>query len=447
MKDTIFALATAPGRSAVAVVRLTGPKVEAALSALGVGPTRARLACLRSLYDAGGELIDRAIVLRFAAPHTFTGEPMAELQVHGGEAVVDAITAALLRAGLRAAEAGEITRRAFENGKLDLDQAEAVADLIDASTSAQARQAAQQLRGALGRRYQGWRETLITALARLEAQIDFADEDLPAGIQEQAATPLRGLRNELDAAIADGARGERIRDGYRIAVMGAPNSGKSSLFNALLGRDAAIVAATPGATRDVIEAILTLGAYRVVLADMAGLRSAHDAIEAEGVRRARAWAEVADMRLWLVDRSLSEGAWREAAGLVRPMDICLLNKADLPAGTDAPAAYCAASRFGASVMDISVLAPDGAERVRSHLQTRVTGDLSGGEFPAVTRGRHRVALTDARDHLVRALADLGQPELAAEDVRLAARSLDRVRGRIGAEEILDEVFASFCIGK
>ena len=193
MKDTIFALATAPGRSAVAIVRLTGPKVGAALSALGVGPTRARLACLRSLYDAGGELIDRAIVLRFAAPRTFTGEPMAELHVHGGEAVVDAITAALLRAGLRAAEAGEITRRAFENGKLDLDQAEAVADLIDASTSAQARQAAQQLRGALGRRYQGWRETLITALARLEAQIDFADEELPAGIEEQAATPLRTL--------------------------------------------------------------------------------------------------------------------------------------------------------------------------------------------------------------------------------------------------------------
>ena len=207
------------------------------------------------------------------------------------------------------------------------------------------------------------------------------------------------------------------------------------------------MAPTPGATRDVIEAILTLGAYRVVLADMAGLRSARDTIEAEGVRRAQAWAEVADMRLWLVDRSLSAGAWREAAGLVRPMDLCLLNKTDLPAGTDARAAYCAASRFGASVMDISVLAPDGADPVRSHLQARVTRDLSGGEFPAVTRGRHRAALTDARDHLVRALADLAQPELAAEGVRLAARSLDRVRGRIGAEEILAEVFANFCIGK
>ncbi len=447
MSDTIFALATAPGRSAVAVVRLTGPKVEQALSALGVGPTKARVASLRSLVDSSGALIDRAIVLRFAAPNTFTGEPMAELQVHGGEAVVDAIATELFRAGLRVAEAGEITRRAFENGRLDLDQAEGVADLIDASTAAQARQAAQQLEGALGKRYQRWREALVAAMARLEAQIDFADEDLPSEVAGQAAAALKNLRGELEGALADGARGERIRDGYRIAILGAPNSGKSSLFNALLGRDAAIVAPMPGATRDVIEAVLTLGGYRVVLADMAGLRSAEDAIEAEGVRRARAWAESADLRLWLVDGSLSNGAWREAADLVRPTDLCLVNKTDLPVGADAVAARCAAAQCGVEFLGLTLLLPSGAAEVGKRLSDRVARDLSGGEFPAVTRQRHRVALTDARNHLDRALADLHETELAAESVRLAARSLDRVRGRIGAEEVLDEVFASFCIGK
>ena len=231
------------------------------------------------------------------------------------------------------------------------------------------------------------------------------------------------------------------RSGF-VAIVGAPNAGKSSLFNALLGRDAAIVTPIPGATRDVIEAPLVLAGYKVLLADMAGLREAHDPVEVEGVRRARAWAEDADLRLWLVDASASDGAWRLAADLVRPGDMVLLNKADLPAGTDAAAVLAAAP----DARRISV-ASDGVADLAAELAGRVVADLSGADFPAVTRARHRAHLETARDHLRRARANLEQPELAAEDVRLAARALARVAGRIGAEDVLDLVFASFCIGK
>ncbi len=448
MNDTIFALATAPGRSALAILRLSGPSVVRSLASLGIyPPPRERVASLRALYDTEGELIDRAIVLRFEGPRSFTGEDMAELHVHGGEAVIDAVTVALLESGLRLAQPGEMTRRAFENGKLELDQAEAVADLIEAATAAQARQAVRQLGGALGRRYRDWRQALIESLARLEAQVDFADEELPPEIGEQAAASLRRLAEDIDVALADGARGERIRDGYRIAVIGAPNAGKSTLFNALLRRDAAIVTPTPGSTRDVLEASLPLGPYRAVLADMAGLRAATEAVEVEGVRRARAWAESADLRLWLVDGSASSGAWREAAAMAQPADICLLTKADLAEGSDAPDARAHAERAASSVVRVSLVAADGADLVRERLDARVAADLAGGDFPAITRHRHRLVLNEAKNHLRRAIADLGRPELAAEGVRLAARALDQVSGRIGAEDVLAEVFASFCIGK
>jgi tRNA modification GTPase len=237
-----------------------------------------------------------------------------------------------------------------------------------------------------------------------------------------------------------------VREGYRIAIIGAPNAGKSSLLNALAGRDAAIVTPIPGATRDVIEVPLTLGGYRILLADMAGVRDTVDPVEVEGVRRARAWAEGADLRLWVVDQAASDGAWREAAALARPGDVALLNKSDLAAGADAEAARAAADAGGLEVMPLS-LASGEAETLVAVLTERVTADVAGTEFPAVTRARHAALLADARANVDRALSALETPELAAEDARLAARALMRVAGRIGAEDILDLVFASFCIGK
>lgn len=444
MSDTIFAPATAPGRAAVAVVRISGPGSAAALASLGVRrPPAPRRAALRVLSRVDGGIIDKALVLWFAGPHSYTGEDSAELHLHGGVAVVGAVTEALLAAGLRLAEPGEFTRRAFENGKLDLDQAEAVADLVDAETQAQARQALGQLEGALGRRYDDWRGQLIEALAQLEAAVDFPDEEVPADVAARARGPIESLLAQLDQALADEARGRRIRDGYRIAIIGAPNAGKSSLFNTLLGRDAAIVTAIPGATRDVIEAPLVLAGYKVLLADMAGLRDTSDPVEIEGVRRARAWAQEADLRLWLVDASASDGTWKLAADLVRPSDIILLNKADQPEGGDAASARSVAGE----ALALSVTEGDGVASLLAWLTTRVTRDLAGAEFPAVTQARHGVHLQEARDQLRRAVATLEEPELAAEDVRLAARSLARVAGRIGAEDVLDLVFASFCIGK
>jgi tRNA modification GTPase len=446
MTDTIFALATAPGRAAVAVMRLSGPEAGAAVRALTGRPLpRPRQAGLRRLSDpASGEAIDEALLLWFPGPASFTGEDVAELQLHGGPAVVEAVAQALVGLGLRLAEPGEFTRRAFEHGRLELSQAEAVADLVEAETAAQRKQALEQLGGALARRYDGWRGELVEALAWLEAEIDFPDEELPELLAARAGAPLARLEDELAASLAD-ARGMRVREGYRIALVGAPNAGKSSLLNALLERDAAIVTATPGTTRDVIEAPLVLDGYRVLIADTAGVREAGDAIEAEGVRRARAWAEDADLRLWVVDASAGDGAWAEAAGLVRPSDILVLNQTDRPSGADRAAAI----RPDLATVETSAISPDGVVGLRTALARRVVADLSGADFPATTRLRHRALLTEALEHLRRAIARLpfGDAELVAEDVRLAARSLERISGRIDPDAVLDRVFSTFCIGK
>ncbi|MGI9170610.1 MAG: tRNA uridine-5-carboxymethylaminomethyl(34) synthesis GTPase MnmE [Caulobacteraceae bacterium] len=446
MTDTIFALATAPGRAAVAVLRISGPGARRVLTALTPETFQARRASVRVLRAADGTMLDRALVLWFPAPASYTGEDCVELHLHGGVAVVDAVTTALLAAGLRLAEPGEFTRRAFENGKLDLDQAEAVGDLIDAESAAQARQALGQLEGALGRRYEAWRHALIDALACLEAAVDFPDEGLAADVAEGARSSLAAVLTDLDAGLDDAARGRRVREGYRVAIVGAPNAGKSSLLNNLAGRDAAIVTATPGATRDIIEVPMTVGGFRLIVADMAGIRTGDDLIEAEGVRRARLWAQGADLRLWVVDRAAGAGMWREAAALARPGDLCLLNKADLPAGADGAATARAAAELGAEAVEISLLA-DGAPILEAWLERRVAADLGGGDFPAVTRARHRTLLEGGRDHLQRALGALSEPELAVEDVRLALRALERITGRVGPEAVLDRLFASFCIGK
>lgn len=446
MTDTIFALATAPGRGAVAVIRLSGPGAGAALDALAGRRPKARQATVRRLRDPAGDVLDQALVLWFPAPGSYTGEDCVELHLHGGAAVIDGVTRVLLALGLRLAAPGEFTRRAFENGKLDLGQAEAVADLIDAETQRQARQAIDQLGGALTRRHEAWRAGLVEALARLEAAVDFPDEDLPDDALSAVRGLLHGLRGALDEALAEAGRGLRVREGYRVAVIGAPNAGKSSLFNALAGHDGAIVTATPGTTRDVIEAHLTLAGYRILLADTAGLRAAQDAIEAEGVRRARAWAEGADLRLWVVDQGTDDGAWREASALARAGDVCVFNKIDLPPGRDAVAVREAAATLGLPLIALSVTA-QGARPVLDELTRRVVRDSAGAEFPAATRARHVEQLQSARACLDRAIAQLSDLELAAEDVRLAARALERVTGRVGVEDVLDGLFARFCIGK
>ena len=448
MGPLIFALATAPGRAAVAVVRLSGDGAGPALRALAGSLPPAREARLRRLRSAAGETLDRALVVWLPGPASFTGEDGAELHLHGGSAVVDAVAEALLALGARPAEPGEFTRRAFQAGKLDLSQAEAAADLVEAETDAQRRQALDQLDGALSRRHEAWRTSILDALAGLEAAIDFPDEDLPDDLADRARPPLIQLEAELASALADAARGERVRSGYRIAIVGAPNAGKSSLFNRLVGRDAAIVTPTAGTTRDVIEAPLLLGGFKALLADMAGVREAIEAIEAEGVRRARAWADAADLRLWLVDSAAGVGAWREAAPLVRRGDLLLLNKSDLSRGRDAGEAAAFAAGKGLETLRISTTAGGSGDELRARLAETAGAALSGGEFPAATRARHRTRLEEALHEVRGALSETPRaPELAAERLRLAGRALGRISGRIDTEEVLEAIFSSFCIGK
>jgi tRNA modification GTPase len=449
--DTIFALATAAGRAAVAVVRVSGPHSGEAVRRLAGNKPHARQAALRVLRrPADGMVLDRALVLWFPGPASYTGEDCAEFHVHGGHAVIAGVMEALLAEGLRLAEPGEFTRRAFQNEKLDLAQAEAVADLVDAETEAQRRQALAQLDGNLTRRYEAWRGVLVEALAVLEAAVDFPDEEVPETIADEAAPALTGLAAELDAALDDADRGERVRDGYRVSLIGAPNAGKSSLLNALAGREAAIVTAIPGTTRDVVEVAQNLAGFRVILADTAGLRTTSDPVEVEGVRRAKHQAASAALRIWVVDGAGRDDGWREAAHAVRRGDLCVINKHDLRPGPAGTAARSWAEAHGLERIDLSLADGTGLSHLKAWLRQRMLSDLSGAEFPAATRARHRHDLSEARAHLGRALRALNAPvevELAAEDVRLAARALAKISGRIDPEDVLDRVFARFCIGK
>jgi len=445
MNDTIYAPATATGRAAVAVVRLSGPGVGGALTTLAGGLPAPRTASLRTLRGGDGEPIDTGLVLWFPSPGSYTGEDAAELQVHGGPAVVAGVLERLTDLGLRLAEPGEFTRRAFENGKLDLAQAEGVADLIEAETQAQRRQALEQLGGALGQAQRRWREALLDALAVFEAAVDFPDEEVPADVASRARPILLDLIGQLDAASADAERGERVREGYRIALVGAPNAGKSTLLNALAGREAAIVTATPGTTRDIIEVPLVVAGYKVLMADTAGLRETDEEIEAEGVRRARAWAAGAALRLWVVDGAADAPV--EAPAELRPGDICVITKRDLADGESRYQGAEAAEALGLPVMQITVRGPNDMAWIRDTLAERVVDALAGAEPPTATRLRHRDLLAEAAERLRRAVELESQPELAAEDVRLASRALDRITGRIDPEDVLGRVFATFCIGK
>ena len=435
MTDTIFALATPPGRGAIAILRLSGPQTDAALTALGAGGLKPRHASLRQLTHEGRP-IDRALVLRFPSPNSYTGEDCAELHLHGGRAVVEAASHALITLGLRPADPGEFTRRAFENGRMDLAQAEAVADLIDAETGAQAAQALGQLEGALSQTYVGFRRDLLTALALIEAEIDFPDEEVPDNLARAAGPVLDRLIADLTFALSDARRGERVREGYRIVLIGETNAGKSSLFNALVAREAAIVTPIAGTTRDVLDADLIIGGYAVTLSDTAGLRDSNDPVEAEGVRRARARAAAADLRLWVRAPGDADG---DAAAFARPGDLVVLTKSDL--GQARPVA-------GLAALAVSTTTGSGLPELHDWIAARLAADLSGADFPAVTRERHRRRLTEALVAVEAGRSALNRaPEMAGDDLRRAGDSLARVTGAIGVEDVLGEVFSTFCIGK
>jgi tRNA modification GTPase len=436
--STIFALASGSLRAGVAIVRVSGKGARLSLEVLCAQQNpRPRRAYYVTVTDpASGAPIDRALVLYFAAPASFTGEDVAEYHVHGGRSVVESLLAALGRMeGFRMAEPGEFTRRAFENGKLDLTEAEAIADLIAAETEAQRLQALGQLGGALGALYLGWTDRLSGILAHQEADIEFPEDDLPQGLSSALAPKVEKLRAEIGAHLDDNRRGERLRSGVTVAIIGAPNAGKSSLLNALAARDAAIVSDEAGTTRDVIEVHLNLGGYPAILADTAGLRETAQQVEAEGIRRAQARAGEADLKIALFDAT-RETPDASTMALVDEKAIVVLSKADL--GRVLPVEGCVLStKTGAGMEDFLAV-----------LTARLAALLDGGNStaPALTRERHRTALVEAQEHLARA-ASANLPELAAEDVRMALRALGRITGRVHVEELLDRIFRDFCIGK
>jgi tRNA modification GTPase len=428
--DTIYALATARGKAGVAVIRLSGPDARKAVMALGARLPEPRVAAVRKLHGADGTLLDESLVLWFEAGASFTGEEVAELHTHGSPATVSAVLHALSEIeGLRLAEPGEFTRRALENERLDLTQVEGLSDLIEAETEAQRRQALRVLSGAIGARAEAWRADLIRAAALLEATIDFADEEVPVDVSPEVLELLDRVEADLTREAEGVSAAERIRDGFEVAIVGPPNAGKSTLLNALAGREAAITSEYAGTTRDVIEVRMDLGGLPVTVLDTAGLRETDDVVEGIGIDRARQRALAADLRVFLLDSNGSTlGLAPEAE------DIVLQGKADLHR-TDAPAV---SGKTGAGVAELIAA-------ITSRLETRAA------RAATATRERHRLAILGALSSIARARNQVWRgedsAELAAEEIRGAIRALDSLVGRVDVEHILDEIFSSFCVGK
>ncbi len=417
--------------------RVSGPQAARAFETLtGRAVPNPRVATRIAVRaPASGEIVDDGLALWFPAPASFTGEDVLELHLHGGAAATAAIARALGSvAGLRLAEPGEFSRRAFEHGKMDLTEAEGLADLVDAETEAQLRQARRQMGGELGTLYDTWRASLITVLAFFEAEIDFSDEDLPPGLQARAAAEVRRISGEIAAHLDDGRRGEILRGGVSVAILGPPNAGKSSLLNRLARREAAIVSEVAGTTRDVIEVHLDLDGFPVILADTAGLRDSGDEIEREGVRRAKTRAEQADLKLAVFDGAVWPARDPVTASMIDSDTLVIVNKIDLGVAVEAP------------MIGVSAKTGVGFDALEAALGAAVRQRFQPGSAPALTRDRHRQALIECQAAFTRFLA-ASAPELAAEDLRLAARALGRITGRVDVEEILGVIFAEFCIGK
>ncbi len=423
---TIFALASGRGQAALAVLRLSGPGTRSVMERLVGRLPAARRASVRMLVGADGGALDKGVVLWMPGPASYTGEDCAELHIHGGPAVLRAVSAALLDAGARPAEAGEFARRAFLNGKMDLLEAEGVADLIAAETEAQRRQALGQVEGVQSALMAAWAERLRHCLAWQEALIDFPDEDLPADVEASLMADIEALAAAFAAGAEDTRRGARLREGVVVVVTGAPNVGKSSLVNALAARDVAMTSPYPGTTRDALEVWIELAGVPVMLIDTAGLRETDDPLEAEGVRRARARAARADLVVQVIASPFEDKA-TGAAGLL------VANKIDL---APAPAGW----------LGVSARTGEGFDRLREALSGEVRRLTEAGPHPVLSRARHEGALLEAASCLVRAREVL-LPELRGEELRLAMRAIGRITGAVGVEDVLDSVFGSFCIGK
>ncbi len=427
--DTIFALASAQGKAGVAVIRLSGPLAHSAASALAGSDVPARGMRMRRLHTADGERLDDGLILTFKGPASFTGEDVAELQIHGSTASVNAVLRYLSEMdGLRMAEPGEFTRRALENGKMDLAQVEGLADLIDAETEAQRKQAQTILAGGLGKLAERWRRDLIRAASLLEAVIDFADEEVPTDVTPEVRTLVSGVMADLKRE-ADGVKiAERIRSGFEVAIVGPPNAGKSTLLNALAGREAAITSEYAGTTRDVIEVHMDLAGLPVTLLDTAGLRETEDHVEGLGIALAKKRAEAADLRVFLTE-SLSDLNIEH-----QPDDIHILPKSDQRAGGEG---------------GISGKTGQGIDRLMSQILLVLSERTTSSGI--ATRERHRVAINKAQLALGQAMTVLESGadlyDIAAEEMRTAIRALESLVGRIDVENLLDEIFASFCLGK
>jgi tRNA modification GTPase len=437
--DTIFAPASGAGRAAIAVLRLSGPGCSEALQTIAPGAELPdRRATLRTLRDPQSrEPLDRALITRFHAPRSFTGEEMAEISVTGGRAVTSACVKALaLIPGLRLAEPGEFAWRAFMNGKIDLSEVEGLADLVEAETEAQRRQAHRIAGGALSRECGAIRTNLLEAMAAVETQIDFTDvEDASDFTLESVRDAARGAIERIDRALATAEAAARVRDGFTIVIAGPPNVGKSTLMNALAGRDVAITSPIPGTTRDLIEVFLDLRGYPVILVDTAGIRESSDPIEQEGVARARRRAESADLMLWLSDRGEDQ-----APPSLESSILAVRTKIDLN--------WVAEPRARPPDLAISAKTGAGIDRMLDALAELAEERMSSREPALLTLERHRRGFQDARQALVLALAqEASEPELIAEDLRRAAAAMDRIVGRIGVEEVLGEIFARLCVGK
>ena len=440
--DTIVALSSGFGRAGVAVIRVSGSESTSILQKL----THQRLpkirqAAVRWLYDAEGVRLDQALTLRFVGPESFTGEDLVELHCHGSIAVVEAVIGEIVHSALaRPANPGEFSQRAFENGRIDLVQAEGIADLIDATGREQMRQAARFVAGDASETLESWRKSLLEASALLAASIDFSDEgDVPEDAHDPVLGLLSDLESEFRVALRNAESASRVRDGIRIAVLGKPNAGKSTLINTLTDRDAVIVSDIPGTTRDIVENLLILNGIPVTLADTAGLRETDDPIEEEGVRRARKWADQADLRIYL-DRA-DEYTGEAKPDFLGEADLWVASQADRIAGDETSLPHD---------LTLSVSEPTSLGLLKSNLEMRVKALTSSDDAPTIVRLRHKTSLTEALDAIERARSHLnenGDVDLAAFEVSIARSALDQILGRVDVEEILGEVFSGFCVGK
>jgi len=446
MDDTIYALSSGSGRAGVAVIRISGPRSRDLLQQMCAGEILPRHAHFKSIaHPDSGDLLDQAVVLWFPAPGSFTGEDVAELHIHGGGAVIAAVIEAVGSVnGLRMAEAGEFTRRAFYNGKLDLTGIEAISDLVAAETEQQRRQALAQMRGGLSDLLHQWRDRLVHTLAYVEAGIDFSDEeDVGEDVNRHMTSNILDLKNQIADHLDDHKAGERLRDGLQVVIAGPVNAGKSSLLNGLAKRDVAIVSEHAGTTRDVIEVHLDLNGFPVTVSDTAGLRDAGDEIEEEGVRRARGKMETADVILWTTDGTIEETPFNFPIDSDQSL-IRLRNKCDI----DSDRVYTAPDGGDCPILSISATTGVGLDRLVDSIADIAMAIQSNSEKAVITRARHRQALVRIVDILSKVLDTPDLPdELIAENLRICTRELGRLTGRVDVEDLLDVIFNDFCVGK